>query len=148
MFKDLTLFIRWTWPIRPSSDPVTYLLKYYPVLRKTAKGNFTSNDLRDFFFSALCSPLHHSLDGISDQCFQTSAFRSHQTTKKSFLTIVILNLYLIFNFEKSVIKYVSWLSLLLLLLLLLVLLLLLLFIIIIIISDLNFLYFILSTKTI
>lgn len=72
MFKDLTLFIRWTWPIRPSSDPVTYLLKYYPVLRKTAKGNFTSNNLRHFFFSALCSPLHHSLDGISDQCFQKS----------------------------------------------------------------------------
>ena len=70
MFKDLTLFIRWTWPIRPSSDPVSHLLKYYPVLRKTAKGNFTSNNLRHFFFSALCSPLHHSLDGISDQCFQ------------------------------------------------------------------------------
>ena len=49
IFKDLTWFIRWTWPIRPSSDPVTYLLKYYPVLRKTAKGSLTFNNLRDFF---------------------------------------------------------------------------------------------------
>ena len=72
MFKDLTWIVRWTWPIRPSSDPVTYQLKYYPVLRKTAKGNLTSKDLRDFFFSALCAPLHHSLDGINDQCFQKS----------------------------------------------------------------------------
>ena len=49
IFKDLTWFIRWTWPIRPSSNPVTYLLKYYPVLRKTAKGSLAFNNLRDFF---------------------------------------------------------------------------------------------------
>ena len=57
----------WTSPIKPSRDPVTYLVKYYPVLQKTAKCNLTSNKETFFFFSALCAPLHRSLHGINDQ---------------------------------------------------------------------------------
>ena len=58
----------WTWPVKPSCDPVTHLVKYYPELRKTAKGNLTSN--KETFFSAFCAPLHRSQRGINDQSFR------------------------------------------------------------------------------
>ena len=42
----------------------------YLELRKTAKGNVASN--KETFFSALCAPLHRSLDGFNNA---TSPFR-------------------------------------------------------------------------
>ena len=61
----------WTWPIKLSRDPVTYLVKYYPVLQKTAKGNLTSNKETFFFsrhfvplFTAHCTALTTSLSDV------------------------------------------------------------------------------------
>ena len=60
----------WTWPIKPSRDPVTYLVKYYPVLQKTAKGNLTSKKETFFFrhfvplFTAHCTALTTSLSDV------------------------------------------------------------------------------------
>ena len=83
----------WTWPIKPSRDPVTYLVKYYPALQKTAKGNLTSKK-ETFFFRHFVPLFTAHCTGINDQSFRRLSrdfatrrkFRLHVETSWSKLT--------------------------------------------------------------